>query len=159
MIKICVECGKDFEAKGRALCCSKKCRKEHRKEYKKEYQKKYQNRPEVIERRKHNSPETKERQKKYNSSPEIKEKNWKKSGIKNMTMERYNKLLKEQNSNCSICGINMLELGVKLSVDHCHENGEVRGLLCRNCNAGLGIFKDNIDILASAISYLQQESI
>ncbi len=45
-----------------------------------------------------------------------------------------------------------------LSVDHCHKTNVVRGLLCNECNSGLGKFKDNIDVMASAISYLQQNN-
>ena len=45
-----------------------------------------------------------------------------------------------------------------LAVDHCHNKGEVRGLLCYSCNIALGLFKDDINKLKSAISYLQENS-
>lgn len=41
-------------------------------------------------------------------------------------------------------------------VDHCHETGKTRGFLCRNCNVGLGYFKDDPEHLARAIHYLQR---
>ncbi len=46
-----------------------------------------------------------------------------------------------------------------LCVDHDHKTGEIRGLLCDSCNNGLGRFKDNPEILASALSYLQNRQV
>jgi len=43
---------------------------------------------------------------------------------------------------------------MKLVVDHCHEGGQVRGLLCHNCNRALGLLKDDVDTLQKAIDYL-----
>jgi hypothetical protein len=44
----------------------------------------------------------------------------------------------------------------ELAIDHCHKTGKIRGLLCKNCNQGLGQFKDNIDLLLSAAKYLYE---
>lgn len=65
-------------------------------------------------------------------------------------LSEYNRMASEQNSMCRICG----EVGENLFVDHSHATGKVRGLLCNNCNAGLGMFRDNPEFLVSAISYL-----
>ena len=46
------------------------------------------------------------------------------------------------------------ELNQKLSIDHCHKTGKVRGLLCKHCNHGLGKFKDDVNLLKIAIDYL-----
>ena len=43
-----------------------------------------------------------------------------------------------------------------LAIDHCHESGIVRGLLCMPCNTGLGNFKDNVQTLLNAIKYLER---
>lgn len=51
---------------------------------------------------------------------------------------------------CAICGITE-----RLHIDHCHNSGDVRGLLCSNCNLGIGNLKDNIKILKNAILYLE----
>lgn len=59
-------------------------------------------------------------------------------------------MLREQESVCAICG---LDVDV-LCVDHCHSTGIVRGLLCHKCNWGLGMFDDDLDLLAAATSYL-----
>lgn len=85
---------------------------------------------------------------KYNSHLKIK------YGI---TLQEYNVILKAQYYSCAIC----LEKdkGDKryrnLFLDHCHSTGKVRGLLCKNCNYGLGNFKDNIELFSKAIKYLQ----
>ena len=63
-----------------------------------------------------------------------------------------------QGGRCAICNSpERPEIGKagKLYVDHCHETGEVRGMLCNNCNSGLGQFRDNIESLDEAIRYLE----
>lgn len=55
-----------------------------------------------------------------------------------------------QTGCCAICG-----KGGKLSIDHNHANGEVRGLLCAACNSGLGQFTDSVVLLERAINYLK----
>lgn len=75
----------------------------------------------------------------------------------NLTVEQYNEMLKEQNHKCCICGMDEVDNGRKLAVDHCHKTQKVRGLLCNFCNVGLGSFKDNINSLSKAISYLTKD--
>lgn len=57
---------------------------------------------------------------------------------------------------CAICGVSELDSGRQLSWDHDHNSGFFRGLLCSNCNTGLGMFKDDVHILLKAIEYLIQ---
>jgi Autographiviridae endonuclease VII len=71
-----------------------------------------------------------------------------------ITLEQYKEKLKNQNNCCAICK-SLPKNNRMLSVDHCHKTGKVRGLLCSGCNSGLGYFKDNINIIAIAIKYLQ----
>jgi len=74
-----------------------------------------------------------------------------------LTLEGYDNLLKEQNECCKICGTHYLQVTRQLlDVDHCHTTGKVRGLLCTDCNGGLGKFKDNIILMQEAIKYLEE---
>lgn len=73
-----------------------------------------------------------------------------------MSVEDYEKRYKDQNGCCAICRGNNLN-GRRLSVDHNHVTGYIRGLLCGNCNLGIGNFKDNVEFFKIAIDYLQKE--
>lgn len=58
-----------------------------------------------------------------------------------MTVENYNKLLAQQGGKCAICRKHQSEFKYPLHVDHDHQTGRVRGLLCCGCNTGLGHFE------------------
>lgn len=78
-----------------------------------------------------------------------------------MSADDYYSMLEKQNGLCAICKKPETQLKKKynkvkmLSVDHCHSTGKIRGLLCHQCNAGLGSFKDSVTYLASAIDYIK----
>lgn len=69
--------------------------------------------------------------------------------------EEYNKIFQEQGGCCDICKRHQSEFDIALCVDHNHETGKIRGLLCTNCNAGIGMLKDNSSVINSAINYLK----
>lgn len=71
-----------------------------------------------------------------------------------ITIEEYNNLFEKQKGCCAICGIHQNKLDKKLAVDHGHETGEIRGLLCTRCNLLLGNVNDDISILINSIQYL-----
>lgn len=72
-----------------------------------------------------------------------------------ITFDQYNELLIQQNRKCLICRRDISEVPRQiLCVDHNHQNKQIRGLLCINCNTGLGNFHDSAEMLQSAISYL-----
>ena len=73
-----------------------------------------------------------------------------------ITQEEYKELLEEQQYKCTICGTHQSELSRRLAVDHCHETGKVRGLLCRPCNVSLGLLKENEQIMTNMIEYVRQ---
>lgn len=69
-------------------------------------------------------------------------------------LEQYNVLLEQQNFSCAICGAHQDQCARRLAVDHCHTTNQIRGLLCKACNTGLGSFQDSPEILEKAIRYI-----
>lgn len=82
------------------------------------------------------------------------------------TPEFYNEILKAQGGCCRICkttnpcgeGNINTKRTFSFAVDHDHETGQIRGLLCNTCNRGLGFFKDSVNLLKNAVSYLEAYS-
>ena len=72
-----------------------------------------------------------------------------------MTPEDYDNKLSSQNGVCALCK-KKCPTGKPLAVDHNHDTGEVRGLLCTNCNTGIGLFYERIDLFEAAVLYLDQ---
>lgn len=68
--------------------------------------------------------------------------------------KNYSELLQKQNNCCAICGKTEEENGQRLAIDHNHATHQVRALLCRSCNTGLGAFIDSQSIMSKAIEYL-----
>lgn len=75
---------------------------------------------------------------------------WQKYGL---TAQDYDALFEKQGRACAIC--KQMPERYRLHVDHCHETGRVRGLLCVACNTALGLFKDSVSRLQAAITYLE----
>jgi hypothetical protein len=73
----------------------------------------------------------------------------------NITPTDYNVFYEEQQGCCAICGVHQSKLEKPLAVDHCHDTGQVRGLLCFDCNTGIGKLKDSIELLKKALQYLE----
>lgn len=70
-----------------------------------------------------------------------------------ITPTEYLILLGQQMGVCAICKTKCIS-GRKLAVDHCHDTNRVRGLLCCNCNRGIGLLKHNVNILTAALDYI-----
>ena len=90
------------------------------------------------------------------ANPESRKKSYRKNKIKKeygLSWDEYLSLIEKFNNSCGICGGKDL---INLSIDHNHKPGEVRGLLCNNCNNGLGRFKDSFSLLNKAIEYLNK---
>jgi hypothetical protein len=72
-----------------------------------------------------------------------------------LTMDDYNKIFLEQNGKCAICGLHQSNFERRFDVDHNHDNKKIRGLLCIRCNRGIGLLRDSIEVLESAVKYLK----
>jgi hypothetical protein len=70
-----------------------------------------------------------------------------------ITLEQYNTMWKLQKESCGICGAKETK-GKGFHIDHDHKTGKVRGILCNQCNLGLGHFNDNVAKMLLAIEYL-----
>jgi hypothetical protein len=74
-------------------------------------------------------------------------------------LDEYKQMLDAQGGKCAICGFQeRSDPNFFPVVDHCHETGKVRGLLCANCNHILGKAKDNPDVLRAAAEYLEKNA-
>ena len=73
-----------------------------------------------------------------------------------ITADEYDTMLAAQGGGCAICGTKSNRDGKRLFVDHCHESGKVRGILCRKCNSGIGALGDSIEGVQRAVKYLER---
>lgn len=72
-----------------------------------------------------------------------------------LTLEEYDEMFAVQGGACAICE-SKRKTSRRLAVDHCHQTGRVRGLLCSRCNTGLGQFGDSLEGLIAAVSYMRK---
>ncbi|MBO1267080.1 endonuclease VII domain-containing protein [Arthrobacter cavernae] len=135
-------------------------------EAKRAYNKEYNSRPEVIERKRLKNQGLRATRAAYKKTDAgiAAEKRYKQSvGGKRLQQlnrikwryglspEEFEGLHSSQGGKCAICS---LIPPTPLHVDHDHETGKVRGLLCGSCNRAIGLLKDDTDLMRSAIAYL-----
>lgn len=86
-------------------------------------------------------------------------KDWKLRNQYGIGLSEYRRILEHQGGCCALCRKpeTMVIKGkvADLAVDHCHDTGVVRGLLCQNCNQGIGKLQDSPDLLRRAASYIE----
>lgn len=74
-----------------------------------------------------------------------------------ITIEQYDEMLAAQGGVCPICGTPPADpRGYRMHIDHCHDTGRVRGILCGPCNQGIGNLGDDPDRLLAAVEYLRR---
>jgi hypothetical protein len=95
----------------------------------------------------------------YKRSDRYKAYYWEKNlGKFGLTLDSYHALLEKQGDKCACCGTSY-HGGRQFNVDHDHETGKVRGLLCNRCNLGLGYLDDNLAGVQRAMAYLERTAI
>lgn len=91
---------------------------------------------------------------KYKQEHKKEAKNYRFNTAYGITLEKFNTLFYSQQNKCKICGTR--NFGLKgPALDHCHNTGKIRGVLCNKCNLALGLLNDDIEILRNAIQYLE----
>ena len=73
-----------------------------------------------------------------------------------VSTEQYIEMLEKQAYRCAICGRHQEELDRRMAVDHDHDTGNNRELLCNNCNVGIGHLRDNPALIRKAAEYLEK---
>jgi len=101
-------------------------------------------------------------QKKYKDTNKIvvlaRTRNWQLKNNFGIDSKQYEEIMDRQNGCCAICKRSQEELNRRMAVDHNHTTGQIRGLLCSNCNTGIGNLRDNVALLEEAIKYLNEVS-
>jgi len=75
-----------------------------------------------------------------------------------ISLGTYEDMLREQEGTCAICGKGPDDFERAFAVDHDHGSGKIRGILCPDCNRGLGGFHDNIELVDKALQYLKKNA-
>jgi hypothetical protein len=149
--KDCANCGKEFTCVKNRLCCSGACRQRV-----------------DFDRRRGWSTQTRtcgacgisfvtrDPKKRYCAHAcyaKHANKRTKVQGKYGLTVEAYDRMMREANGICAICRERPTD---RLVLDHCHSSTIARGVLCTQCNSGLGMFGDDIARLYAAIEYLKR---
>lgn len=101
---------------------------------------KYQeNREEILQIRKERYKPSAAAEYRAKNQKRMREHNWRRHGIIDLTYERFLNVLEEQTNRCKICSCEM----DMPQADHDHNTGKFRGLLCKTCNFGLGVYEKN----------------
>ncbi len=106
----------------------------------------------IVQKRYRNTPHGAAKIKRYKSTQSVRDRSatYYRKKQYGLSDQRYDELLLNQDGRCAICYAD----DCQLHIDHCHDSGSIRGLLCRHCNNGLGHFRDSKLNLNNAVKYL-----
>jgi hypothetical protein len=165
--KICTKCNLpgEFYPRGRKRWCKECC-----KAYFRDWYRKNPKKVKAIAKRKWAKPGHREKVSKYRKQyrkrgglvherEKINQRAYKYMRNYGITQTDYDQLYVAHDGRCAIC--RQIETRIKnsrvkwIAVDHDHKTNEVRGLLCHQCNVGIGSFKDDVELLEAAVRYLR----
>lgn len=139
-VKKCAWCGDDFQScRSDAICCSKEC--SYKRGHQLYYDRRIAGQRDWYARNRHIVSE--KFKAKYHAEPQkYRDRQLKK--MYGITADDYASMLKAQGYGCAACGMTQEQNGPRrMPVDHCHETGAVRGILCEGCNKALGCLKED----------------
>ncbi len=139
----CSSCGKNYETKGRRKCSDGllRCRTCRNKRQRRSFVEKH-------------GVSQYEKYQKENPHYRKRTREWVLKSRYRLDPAEYESLLKNQGDVCAICRGKQF-IGHSFCVDHNHETGEVRGLLCHKCNRALGAFQESTEVVERALHYLR----
>jgi hypothetical protein len=85
-----------------------------------------------------------------------KRRSWELSAAYGITAEGYDAILASQGGRCACCGAAANRSGKRLFVDHDHQTGAIRGVICNECNRGIGALGDSVEGVRRALNYLER---
>lgn len=103
-----------------------------------------------VQRTKKSRKEQPEKHKHYGWKSRIK-------GMYGITEEQYSEMFIEQEGKCGICFTSLIYRDKTTHIDHNHDTGEVRGLLCHWCNTAIGLLREDTEIMKNAIEYMTKK--
>ena len=96
---------------------------------------------------------------KYRAENKDKFKQWRLKRNWDLTVDEFESMISKQDNRCFLCNIEFCDKrGMRPNVDHCHDTGRIRKLLCTRCNTAMGLLKENVSVLNKMINYIQGEN-
>jgi hypothetical protein len=141
------ETGKEYRRKNKEKIQS------HKKEYRQENLEKIRSKDKQYYEKTKDIQNLKSRERYRKNPDKARDSSYRK--LYGISLEQYNEILQKQNNRCKICSVEQGTVRKRLVVDHCHKTNLIRGLLCDTCNRSLGLLKDNLEVLRTAVRYLE----